>query len=100
LLFKPQVIPPPGLPDIKWNELYSNWVGFVPEDRKQGLKYFVEEPPASLKKAIAAHGAEARSARNKRSRAGDSALGTPTKKKDSYDEAQKGVETCHYKKGD
>jgi hypothetical protein len=59
---------PPGLPDIKWNELYSKWGRFVPENRKKGLKYFVEKPPAELRKAIAEQLAMAKKARAKRSR--------------------------------
>jgi hypothetical protein len=62
------VIPPPGLPDIKWNELYYKWGRFVPEDKKQGLVYFCNEPPASIKKKIAEQTAEAKQARGKRTR--------------------------------
>jgi hypothetical protein len=47
---KLDVIPPPGLPDIKWNELYYKWGRFVPEDRKQDLVYFCKEPPLEIKK--------------------------------------------------
>ena len=70
-LFKLEIVPAPGLPDIKWNELYSKWGKFVPEDKKQGLSYFVEEPPATVKRKIAAQRAQAKSAREKRSRKGD-----------------------------
>ena len=69
-LFKLQKLTPPGLLDIKWNELYSKWGKFVPEDRKSGQKYFTEQPPASLKKAIAAQAAEAKATRANRSRGG------------------------------
>ena len=27
-----EIIPPPGLPDIKWNKLYYKWGRFVPQD--------------------------------------------------------------------
>jgi hypothetical protein len=67
-LFKLQQLVPPGLPDIKWNELYAKWGKFVPEERKKGLKYFTEKPPDSVKKAIAEQTAAAREARAKRSR--------------------------------
>ena len=76
-LFKLQSLTPPGLPDIKWNELYSKWGKFVPEDRKAGLKYYTEKPPASLKKAIAQQSAQAKAARAKRSRGG-STMATST----------------------
>jgi hypothetical protein len=78
-LFNLSLLTPPGLPDIKWNELYSKWGRFVPEDRKSGLKYFVEKPPESLKKAIAEQSAEAKAARAKRSR-GAALADTTTKK--------------------
>lgn len=67
-LFQLQELVPPGLPDIKWNELFSKWGKFVPENRKKGLKYFTEKPPESVKKAIAEQTAAARQARAKRSR--------------------------------
>jgi hypothetical protein len=69
-LFILKELVPPGLPDIKWNELYSKWGRFVPEDKKGQLKYYVEKPPASLKKAIAEQSAQAKAARAKRTRGG------------------------------
>ena len=67
-LFNLAVVPPPGLPDIKWNELYAKWGRFVPEDHKKGLKYYTNKPPASLKKSLEEHSRKAREARAKRSR--------------------------------
>ena len=52
-LFKLEVAPAAGLPDIKWNELYSKWGKFVPDNRKEGLSYYVQEPPESVKRKIA-----------------------------------------------
>ena len=80
-LFQLEVLKAPGLPDIKWNELYSKWGRFIPEDRKIGLKYYVQEPPLSVKKKIAQQTAEARRARDKRSRDGNTAMATATPKK-------------------
>ena len=60
----------PGLPDIKWNELYAKWGRFVPEDRKKGLIYYINKPPASLKKMIEEQAKAAREQRKQRSRAG------------------------------
>ena len=71
LHFKLQVVPPLGLPDIKWNELYLKWGRFVPEEKKGGLIYFLEKPPESVKQQIAAQSAAAKRAREKRSRSGD-----------------------------
>ena len=62
------VVAPPGLPDIKWNELYAKWGRFVPGDHKAGLNYYVEKPPASLKKLLEEHSRKACEARAKRSR--------------------------------
>jgi hypothetical protein len=61
----------PGLPDIKWNELYYKWGHFVPQEKKNGLKYFVEKPPTSFKKAIAEQSAAAETSRAKGARGKD-----------------------------
>jgi hypothetical protein len=47
-----ETIPAPGLPDIKWNELYKKWGKFVPEDKKKGLLYFMNEPTEDVKQKI------------------------------------------------
>jgi hypothetical protein len=67
-LFDLQKLSPPGLPDIKWNELYSKWGQFVPQERKKELKYFLDKPPPTLKKAIAEQSAAARKARDMRTK--------------------------------
>jgi hypothetical protein len=69
LYYKSKLVPP-GLPDIKWNELYSKLGKFVPEHRKAGLKYFLKKSPESLKKAIAKQSAEAKQAHAQRTRDG------------------------------
>ena len=79
-LFNLEVVPPPGLPDIKWNELYAKWGRFVPEEHKKGLKYYVEKPPASLKKSLEEQAKKAREARAKRTR-GAGGSKEPEKKK-------------------
>ena len=83
-LFDLQELTPPGLPDIKWNELYSKWGRFVPEHRKSGLKYYLERPPQAVKDAIKEQSAQEKAARKKRSRSGAStktAAAQPAKKK-------------------
>ncbi len=65
---KLKVIPSPGLPDIKWNELYYKWGRFIPEDQKQGLIYYVKKPPSEVKRQIQEQSAAEKSARKKRSR--------------------------------
>jgi hypothetical protein len=59
---------PPGLPDIKWNELYSKWGKFILEEKKKDFKYYLEKPPSTLTKAIAEQSAQAKKARAGRSR--------------------------------
>ena len=67
-LFALQQVVPPGLPDIKWNELYAKWGKYVPENRKHGLKYYTSPPPATIKAAIAKQSADAKRARSQRTR--------------------------------
>ena len=89
-LFHLNVLKAPGLPDIKWNELYAKWGRFIPEDRKSGLKYYMQEPPVSVKQKIAQQTAEARRARDKRSRDGNVPVSTPKRSKNEEAEtAQK-----------
>ena len=57
--FKLRVLPPLGLPNIKWNELYVKWGRFVPEDKKSGLIYYKKKPPDLVKQKIAAQNAAA-----------------------------------------
>lgn len=88
-LFKLEVVPPPGLPDIKWNELYSKWGRFVPEDRKQGLIYYINKPPPSLKKRIEEQAREARAHRSKRTRDGGKAVSKPVSKRQKKEPTKK-----------
>jgi hypothetical protein len=69
-LFQLSTMVPPGLPDIKWNELYSKWEKSVPENRKHGLKYYVKKSPLELKKKKAAQSAQAKAVRATRTRCG------------------------------
>ena len=73
-MFALEQLKPPGLQDIKWNELHSKWGRFTPEDKKKGLKCYNEKPPASLKKAIAEQSAAARLARAERTRGGTASV--------------------------
>ena len=76
-----EVLPAPGLPDIKWNELYAKWGRFIPADKKAVFKYYSTAPPATIKKKIAEQSAMAKKAREKRSRGGDLAEDATTPKK-------------------
>ena len=76
-----ETVDPPGLPDIKWNELYSKWGRFVPQHRKHGLVYYCNKPPPSVKKKIEEQAKAAREQRKQRSRAGGKATLTPMGRK-------------------
>ena len=67
-----EVTPPPGLQDIKWSELYYKWAKFVPEDKRNGFRYFVEKPPKEVTARVRSQSKQAKEARAKRSRATDS----------------------------
>jgi hypothetical protein len=67
--FELERIPPPGLADIKWNELYKKWGKFVPEDKKHGLVYFCKEPSEEVRKMIAKQSAKAKAVRHERTHA-------------------------------
>jgi hypothetical protein len=64
-----ETILPPGLPGIKWNELYKKWGKFVPEDKRKGLLYFMNELTEDVKRKISEQATKAKEARAMRSRA-------------------------------
>ena len=37
---KPDMVPPLGIQDIKWRELYKKWGAFVPQEKKQQWRYY------------------------------------------------------------
>ena len=59
---------PPGLPDIKWVELYSKWGRFIPAEEKLKFKYYCEKPPKMVAAEVKKQSKEARSNRQSRSR--------------------------------
>ena len=63
-----EISTPPGLPDIKWLELYAKWGKFVPLDVKKTFKYYTEKPPKMLEAEIRANSKAAKSTRQNRSR--------------------------------
>jgi hypothetical protein len=84
---QPQVIPPVGIQDIKWRELYKKWGAFVPEDKKKEWRYYNEVPPEEKMKAVAKQSKEARTQRKSRARTvhGDNSKKEPPKKKAKVD---------------
>jgi hypothetical protein len=65
---QPEAIPPAGIQDIKWRELYKKWGAFIPEEKKKEWRYYNEVPPAEKLKAIAKQSKEARTQRKTRTR--------------------------------
>jgi hypothetical protein len=41
---EPELIPPVGIQDIKWNTLYKQWGPYVPQDKRKEWRYYHEEP--------------------------------------------------------
>jgi hypothetical protein len=41
----PATIAPPGIQDIKWQELYFKWGAYVPQLKKQQWCYYIDKPP-------------------------------------------------------
>jgi hypothetical protein len=64
---QPQVIPPIGIQDIKWQELFKKWGAFIPTEKKQQWRYYNEAPPKAKLKEVAKQTKEARSQRTKQS---------------------------------
>jgi hypothetical protein len=78
----PQTIPPCGIQDIKWQELYKKWGKYIPEEKKKQCRYYNEVPPAEKIKAVAKQSKEARQQRKTRTRTvHDDAKKQPPKKK-------------------
>jgi hypothetical protein len=65
---QPDVIPPVGIQDIKWNEMFKKWAPFVPVDKRKELRYYHEEPPEEIQKKVKAQSKQARAVRKERAR--------------------------------
>ena len=76
---QPTVVPPLGIQDIKWRELYKKWGAFVPQDKKQQWRYYNEAPPEQNMMTVATHTKEARQQRKKRSQTVHNSESKPTK---------------------
>jgi hypothetical protein len=59
---------PPGLPDIKWVELYSKWGRFIPEEVKPLFKYYYDKPPKIVAAEVKRQAKEAQRSRQSRGR--------------------------------
>ena len=64
----PETLQAPGLPDIKWNELYKNWRKFVPAELWPTWKYYDEDLPEDKKKNLKAASNKTKKARGDRAR--------------------------------
>ena len=63
-----EVVPEPGMPDIKWVELYKKWGKFVPEDKKKKFKYYHEKPPETIATQVKEASKAAKDARKARTK--------------------------------
>lgn len=63
-----QRIPPPGIQDIKWRELYDKWRPLIPEDKRSGLRYFTEDPGKERRQKVKEHTNKSKQQRKDRSR--------------------------------
>ena len=58
----------PGLPDIKWQELYDKWRPLVPQKKRNSFHYFREDPGLERREKIKAQAKEAQKQCRERSR--------------------------------
>lgn len=86
-----KILPTPGLPDIKWKELYYKWGRFVPETNKRGLIYYNKKPPKDVEDKIAANIKQSRLARSSRTRDAVSRKKKKNEPKRQKSDAQTGV---------
>jgi hypothetical protein len=75
-LLTPQVIPPLGIQDIKWRELYKKWRPYVMEDKWIQWRYYCELPPEAKLKVVEKQSKKARKQRTTRA---TSVMWTPTR---------------------
>jgi hypothetical protein len=59
---------PPGLPDIKWVELYSKWGRFIPEEIKPQFKYYHDKPSKVIAAEVKKQARQAKEGRKSRGR--------------------------------
>ena len=59
---------PPGLPDIKWVELYSKWGRFIPQEVKKQFKYYSGKPPKLVQAEVKKQSQAAKKNRQTRGR--------------------------------
>jgi hypothetical protein len=67
---RPDVIPPVGIQDIKWKELYDKWGKLIPEEKKKEFVYYNKDPGEDRRKRVAQHTKASKTQRKARSRTG------------------------------
>ena len=58
----------PGMPDIKWCELYFKWGRYVPQEKKKDFKYYSERPPKDMIEKVKGNSKENKATRKGRGR--------------------------------
>ena len=61
-------VSPPGLQDIKWQEMYDKWGPLIPEDKKKEWKYYCTDVPTEIRDKIKANKQASKKARSGRTR--------------------------------
>ncbi|CAB9521845.1 hypothetical protein SEMRO_1239_G255300.1 [Seminavis robusta] len=61
----PAHLEPPGIPDIKWQELYDKWRKLIPLD-KRTIKWFKEDPGVERRAKVQANSKKAKATRRQR----------------------------------
>ena len=73
-------IPPVGLQDIKWIELYDKWRPLIPEDVRPDFKYYAEDPGYARREKVKQHRKDSKKQRAGRSITNDLEANPTTKK--------------------
>jgi hypothetical protein len=84
-----EVIEAPGMPDIKWKELYDKWQPLVPQDKRNDYKYYSMDLPKGIRDKIKDNTKKAKETRQERGRGASASLNkSTTKSSDKKDLAE------------
>ena len=64
---RPVIIPPTGISDIKWIELFKKWGPLIPQEKKAEFKYYNEDPGERRRKRVASQSKTSKKQRKDRS---------------------------------
>jgi hypothetical protein len=89
---EPETIPPPGMQDIKWKELFDKWGPIIPPEKKSEFRFYHEDPGPERRKQVKQQQDKAKKQRAERSRTAQQKKGLqeqPEKKKAASNKKQK-----------